>query len=209
MLLNFFLDNNYDCLNCLIRGEYSIKEKLQKHFGTKFGFILTNPLLDYLGKIICPLGWRSRRPSAWLQTAGHRVQWHEAWLDSQGRWDLRAVIINFFIFLLLFLCIIMLIAIFHHHHLKGLGCLIIKLVLKVAFWHVLNHDISRWSEICIFRTKMGPRTDKEKPYTELKKTFHRVWGGKACAQCAEPICGALFDQAGPLFARLWGLSLHI
>ena len=34
--------------------------------------------------------------------------------------------------------------------LKGLG-LIKKLVLKVAFWHVLNHDISHWPDMCILR----------------------------------------------------------
>ena len=35
--------------------------------------------------------------------------------------------------------------------LKGLGCLINKLVLKVAFLHVQNHDISHQPEICIFQ----------------------------------------------------------
>ena len=34
---------------------------------------------------------------------------------------------------------------------KVIDCLINKLVLKVALCHVLNHDLSHWPEIFIFR----------------------------------------------------------
>ena len=103
---------------------------------------------------------------------------------------------------------------------KGLGCLINKWVLKVAFRHVLNYDVSHQPEICIFMApfllqfllsgQRGPPTGQRwAPTGEIgspkgpRGPTQRVRRGLAQGLEGRQLClwGALLCPFGPLYAR--------